>query len=315
MAKIILTEKQVNYIFQRSLIKEGFKKTANTMTAGQKITNLVIPAERKLEEMGMSLFADPSYVSLLPQVADAIDNGEMILRCKRRMSKKEQEMAKTDGVFLDVDNFADQEAFALVNQYIMGERFRGENKYAEALAKVESERLNQEAEAREQKKLDNRSDAQKAIDRNTAAKIDKYMKYFSSPEFTCDAFNYYNNWSDGDFPIPISGESNIVLLNKKLMPYFQKEPDYESYMAIRNKCMELGLFGFDGTAVYAPLVGKPVKNGNGYSFGINPKTGNKQVPKGWRDMVMFLRENYNIGVLSVDTDEPKCFFIKVSKRS
>ena len=315
MAKIILTEKQVSYIFQKSLINEGFKKTANTMTAGQKITNLVIPAERKLEEMGMSLFADPSYVSLLPQVADAIDNGEMILRCKRRMSKKEQEMAKTDGVFLDVDNFADQEAFALVNQYIMGERFRGENKYAEALAKVESERLNQEAEAREQKKLDNRSDAQKAIDRNTAAKIDKYMKYFSSPEFTCDAFNYYNNWSDGDFPIPISGESNIVLLNKKLMPYFQKEPDYESYMAIRNKCMELGLFGFDGTAVYAPLVGKPVKNGNGYSFGINPKTGNKQVPKGWRDMVMFLRENYNIGVLSVDTDEPKCFFIKVSKRS
>ena len=314
MAKIILTEKQVSYIFQKSLIKEGFKKTANTMTAGQKITNLVIPAERKLEEMGMSLFADPSFVSLLPQVAYAIDNGEMVLRWKPRMSKKEQEMAKTDGVFLDVDNFADQEAFALVNQYIMGERFRGENKYAEALAKVESERLNQEAEAREQKKLVSRSDAQKAIDRNTAAKIDKYMKYFSSPEFTCDAFNYYNNWSDGDFPIPISGESNIVLLNEKLMPYFQKEPDYESYMAIRNKCTELGLFGFDGTAVYAPLVGKPVKNGNGYSFGINPKTGNKQVPKGWRDMVMFLRENYNIGVLSVDTSDPKCFFIKVYRK-
>ena len=262
----------------------------------------------------MSLFADPSYVSLLPQVADAIDNGEMILRSKRRMSKKEQEMAKTDGVFLDVDNFADKEAFALVNQYIMGEPYRGENKYAKALAKVESERLNQEAEAREQKKLDNRSDAQKAIDRNTAAKIDKYMKYFSSPEFTCDAFNYYNNWSDGDFPIPISGESNIILLNKKLMPYFQKEPDYESYMAIRNKCTELGLFGFDGTAVYAPLVGKPVKNGNGYLFGINPKTGNKQVPKGWRDMVMFLRENYNIGTLNVDANEPKCFFIKVYKK-
>ena len=314
MAKIILTEKQVSYIFQKSLINEGFKKTANTMTAGQKITNLVIPAERKLEEMGMSLFADPSFVSLLPQVADAIDNGEMILRWKPRMSKKEQEMAKTDGVFLDVDNFADQEAFALVNQYIMGEPYRGKNKYAEALAKVESERLNQEAEAREQKKLDNRSDAQKAIDRNTATKIDKYMKYFSSPEFTCDAFNYYNNWSDGDFPIPISGESNIVLLNKKLMPYFQKEPDYESYMAIRNKCTERGLFGFDGTAVYAPLVGKPVKKGNGYSFGINPKTGNKQIPKGWRDMVMFLRENYNIGTLNVDANEPKCFFIKVYKK-
>ena len=230
------------------------------------------------------------------------------------MSKKKEEIANTDGVFLDADNFADKEAFDLVNQYIMGEPYRGENKYAKALAKVESERLNQEAEAREQKKLDNRSDAQKAIDRNTATKIDKYMKYFSSPEFTCDAFNYYNNWSDGDFPIPISGESNIVLLNKKLMPYFQKEPDYESYMAIRNKCTELGLFGFDGTAVYAPLVGKPVKNGNGYLFGINPKTGNKQVPKGWRDMVMFLRENYNIGVLSVDTSEPKCFFMKVNKR-
>ena len=85
MAKIILTEKQVNYIFQKSLIKEGFKKTANTMTAGQKITNLVIPAERKLEEMGMSLFADPSFVSLLPQVADAIDNGDMVLRWKPRM--------------------------------------------------------------------------------------------------------------------------------------------------------------------------------------------------------------------------------------
>lgn len=314
MAKIILTEKQVNYIFQKALIKEGFKKTANTMTAGQKIINLVIPAERKLEEMGMSLFADPSYVSLLPQVAEAIDSGDMVLRWKPRMSKKEQEMAKTDGIFLDVDNFADQEAFDLVNQYIMGERFRGENKYAEAIAKVEGERLSQEAEAREQKKLDNRSDAQKAIDRNTAAKIDKYKTYFSSPEFTCDAFNYYNNWSDGDFPIPISGESNIVLLNKKLMPYFQKEPDYESYMSIRNKCAELGLFGFDGTAVYAPLVGKPVKNGTGYSFGINPKTGNKQVPQGWRDMIMFLRENYNIGTLSVDTSEPKCFFIKVYKK-
>ena len=314
MAKIILTEKQVNYIFQRSLINEGFKKTANTMTAGQKITNLVIPAERKLEEMGMSLFADPSYVSLLPQVADAIDNGEMILRCKRRMSKKEQEMAKTDGVFLDVDNFADKEAFALVNQYIMGEPYRGKNKYAEALAKVESERLNQEAEAREQKKLDNRSDTQKAIDRNTAAKIDKYMKYFSSPEFTCDAFNYYNNWSDGDFPIPISGESNIVLLNKKLMPYFQKEPDYESYMAIRNKCTELGLFGFDGDAVYAPLVGKPVRTRIGYSFGINPKTGNEQIPKGMNEMIMFLRKNYKIGALNVDTSDPKCFFIKVYRK-
>lgn len=314
MAKIILSESQINYIIQKTLFNEGFKKTANTMTAGQKITNLVIPAERKLEEMGMSLFADPSYVSLLPQVADAIDNGEMILRCKRRMSKKEQEMAKTDGVFLDVDNFADKEAFALVNQYIMGEPYRGKNKYAEALAKVESERLNQEAEAREQKKLDNRSDTQKAIDRNTAAKIDKYMKYFSSPEFTCDAFNYYNNWSDGDFPIPISGESNIVLLNKKLMPYFQKEPDYESYMAIRNKCTELGLFGFDGDAVYAPLVGKPVRTRIGYSFGINPKTGNEQIPKGMNEMIMFLRKNYKIGALNVDTSEPKCFFIKVYRK-
>lgn len=313
MAKIILSESQINYIIQKALFNEGFKKTANTMSAGQKITNLVIPAERKLEQMGMTLFADPSFVSLLPQVAEAIDNGDMILRWKPRMSKKEQEMAKTDGVFLDADNFADNEAFDLVKQYIMGERFRGENKYAEALAKVVSERLNQEAEAREQKKLDNRSDAQKAIDRNTSAKIEKYKNYFSSPEFTCDAFNYYNNWSDGDFPISISGESNIVLLNKKLMPFFQKEPDYESYMAIRNKCSELGLFGFDGTAVYAPLVGKPVRNGMGYSFGINPKTGNKQIPKGWKEMIMFLRENYKIGALNVDETDPKCFFIKVYK--
>lgn len=293
---IYLNEGQFDSLLKKMLMNEGFHKTAKTRTFGDKIREYVIPAEKRLNAHGMTLFADDGAINELPDVADAID--------AKQLSIKD---------FLSPETFSDNDAFQLVQQWLKNVQYRGENKYARVLADENKPILQQQADERERRKLNNLSDGEKAMRRNIAAKNDKYAKYFAQPDFTCDAFNYYNNWSDGDFPIEISGESNIVLLDKKLQPFFEKEPDYGQYMAIKEKCKELGLYAFDGVAVYTPIVGKPIKKAGGYSFSVNAN-GKKQIPMGWKEMFFFLRDNYNVGVLQVDTSEPPCFYIKVNPK-
>jgi hypothetical protein len=84
-------------------------------------------------------------------------------------------------------------------------------------------------------------------------------------------------------------------------------------MAIVDKCKELGLYGFDGTAVYTKVVGKPTVDAKGVHFQVNPQSGKRIVPMGWGEMYKFLRTNYRAGVLQIDNTEPPCFYIKVAK--
>lgn len=291
MRKIYLTETQLNFIFKNTLLNEGIHKTANTRTFGGKIKAYLIPSEKKLQEHGLSLFEDPETVNELSDIADAIDAKEISIND-----------------FLDPDNFKDNEAYQLAMQWLKGINYRGENKYAEALANDSKESLAQTAKDREANVNNSLSTSEKIIKRNVAAKANKYTEYFNSDQFTLDALNFYNNW-DVEWPQIDADNLNRQELNEILMPYFKKDPRYKLYMMVKEKCNELGQYAYDGDAVYTPIVGKPIQKGIGVSFG--EKGGKKQIPPNWPTMFKFLREYFNTSALQITNSKPQCFFIKI----
>jgi hypothetical protein len=208
--------------------------------------------------------------------------------------------------------FKDEQARQLVAQWLTGVRYTGNNIYANELAKIEAPRLKSEEEARKAAK--NNGYAQ-----NMAAKVEEYSKYFSGPQFTCDAYNYYDKCKGGDFPIDVSNETSMVSINEKLKPYFEKDSGYKPYMLIKKLCSLLNeqtasqgaVYAFDGLAVYAPIVGKPVQDKNGCHPSVS-KSGVKQMPYGWATLLQQLRQRYNLGTLGVTNSKPRCFYIPVS---
>lgn len=292
MKKIILLESQFNYILNNTL-KEGLHKTASTRTFGGKIRSYVLPAEKKLQLHGESLFKDNEVVDELNEIADAVDNKEISIND-----------------FLDEDNFKDNDAYQLVLQWIKGIRYRGDNKYANILSSDAKKELDNSKEARESNKLNNMSNKERAINRNITAKENKYSDLFNSEKFTLDALNYYNTWKGGDFPVNVNLAHNKKELNDLLLPYFKNEDDYSLYMNIKQKCNELGQYAFDGDAVYTPIVGKPIVKQNGISF--SEKNGKKQIPKNWAEMYKFLRSKFQVSPLQITNEKPQCFFVKLS---
>jgi hypothetical protein len=160
--KVYLNDEQFKS-YVKSVLKEGFHRTANTRTFGQKIREYVIPAERTLQANGMSLFQDTNTLNELDDIADAIDNKEITVKD-----------------FLDPDNFADDEAYQLVLQYLKNIRYSGDNKYAQALANNNKDSMLQAAEDRERQKEANLSDRQKIINQKVAAKKQRQEEFISS---------------------------------------------------------------------------------------------------------------------------------------
>ena len=294
---IYLTESQFNMFVENVCVNEGIHKTAKTKSFAEKIKKIVIPQEIILNQQKpkMSLFADGVGIKSLELLAQMIDNKEITVKQA-----------------LDEPIFRDEQARQLVNQWLTGTRCTGENIYADAITNNNIPRLKGEEEARKAAK--NNGYAQ-----IMAAKVEEYSEYFSDPQFTCDAYNYYVKCKGGDFPIDVSNKTSMVSLNEKLKPYFKKDSGYKPYMLIKEICRLLNeqtashgaVYAFDGLAVYAPIVGKPFQDKNGYHPSVS-KNGVKQMPCGWDTLLQELRKRYNVGTLGVTNSKPRCFYIPVS---
>ena len=77
MTNIILTESQFKYVKKKMGIKESIDEAGRTSNL-QKLAGM-IPDAQRLNGLNMSLFADPSSVDELPEVVQAIKEGEVSL--------------------------------------------------------------------------------------------------------------------------------------------------------------------------------------------------------------------------------------------
>lgn len=116
MANIILTESQFKYVKKKMGIKESIDEAGRTSNL-QKLAGM-IPDAQRLNGLNMSLFADPSSVDELPEVVQAIKEGEVSL----------------NDFLYSQDIYADREAQEFVLYRVKGTPMAPGNSYQQALA-------------------------------------------------------------------------------------------------------------------------------------------------------------------------------------
>jgi hypothetical protein len=259
----------------------------------------LIPIEKQLNTVGLSLFAEEGAVDELGEVANYMDG----------LTGKNKRKALDE--FLTTDVFKDEEAVAFAESRIRKEPLRTANKYANALSDLAKPIILAKAEERDAKHDSNLSTSEKIIRKNIAAKKERLDKVYS--DMVYDAYNYFNNWVGG-FPIDINKFKSKEELNNALMPYFEKESDYKKYMSIVNYCNQYSENGttpanvrfiYDGDSVFFPAKTKFELNSNGQVTKMNT------VPNGLKELRGKIKSlGFKSDFLTVTPQKSFCFKVK-----